>query len=767
MIFQKQLLCLFCMGLLWVSTACFAETFTVQNIEFQGLQRISRVTALSYLPVEIGQQFDTANSGQVINALFKTGFFQDVNVSRHNGVLIIRVVERPTIGSIRVTGNKDIPKDKLDEVLKQTGLAEGNVYDSAILDKMKKSLQTEYYGRGRYNAKITTSVTPQPRNRVAIQIEISEGRVAQVAQIQFIGNQAFSDKELRKQMELTTHHWWSFIKHKDQYSKQKLDLSLETLRNFYLDHGYIRFKVDATQVSLSPDKKHVDVVIRLTEGGRYTVKGYKLVGNLVLPEEKMRSLVHIEQGSVFSRKAVTEAGQAMGKALGNLGYALASINAQPDINDERKEVFITFFVEPGNRVYVRRITFLGNTKTEDIVLRRQLRQMEGSLVTVDKVQESKRRLDLLGYLERTEIRTKPVPNADDQVDLDFDVTEGPSAQAMVGAGYGSNGLEFNAGINQHNFLGTGKTLGINFRNTEVLTNYSITYNNPYYTPDGVQRGFDLYLRHSNPGNLNVAHYTTDSVGGSVNYRIPVTADDNVHLGYGIQDLHLNIGSDPSTELTDFVNENGTDFQQILLNGGWSRNGLDRANFPTRGLNQMTGVQISAPITADHSLKYYKLNYNAHYYHPIVRDWTFSALTSLGYGAGYGESSTLPFLVNYFAGGPTGSPGAVRGYAPNSLGPRDSNDEPLGGNLLTTGSLGIIFPNPYMERLRTTVFVDAGNVYSTQTDAGSGPLRFSTGVSVDWRVPIFNIVLNVSVAKALNSESEDDTEPFQFNIVTGF
>lgn len=751
-----------------VCQTAFADSFVVSNIQVNGLQRVPKSTVLEYLPVKVGQTFDTASSGKAIQDLYATGLFQDVTLSRSGNTLIVSVAERPTIGSISVTGNKLIPKEKLDAVLKQMGLVEGNVFDDALLDRVKNGLKAEYFMMGRYNASIETFAIPQPRNRVAVRVEISEGKVAKVAHIQIIGNKAFSNRTLVRQMELTTPHWWSFLTRGDQYSKEKLDKSLEALRNYYQDRGYARFKIDSTQVSLTPDRKYVNVIVHVTEGPIYYFKDYKVVGDYIIPESQLHKLIGIKPGHVFSRKVVSDAGTAIGRALGNLGYAFATVNAQPDIDDENHQVFITLYVDPGQRIYVRRISFTGNTKTTDIVLRRELRQMEGSLVSIDNIDESKRRLDLLGYIDKVEVETKPVPGMEDQVDLDYHVTEGATAQAIAGVGYGTNGFVVNASLNQSNFLGTGKTLGINFQNSLTTTSYNINYNNPYYTPEGIQRGFTLYATRVSPGRLNVAHYTTDSYGGTVNYSIPVTEYDNVNVGYGLQNVHLSEGSNPSTEIQNFVNENGTNYTQGLVTAGWSRNKLDRANFPTRGLNQSLSAMMTVPVAHD-SLEYFKTNYSAHYYHPIYSDYILSVLGNVGYGSGYGSPSELPFFVNYYAGGPSGYPGAVRGYSPNSLGPRDSNNEPIGGNLLVTGSGALIFPNPMMEKLRSSIFIDAGNVYTTQsnTTTGSGPLRLSTGLALDWRVPVLNVMLNVSLALPLNNRKGDETEPFQFNIGTNF
>lgn len=765
--------CYLLLALLASATAYAAGTFVVKDIRVEGLQGISSDTVLSYMPIQPGQTFGPSDSAKVIHALYQTGFFNDVNLAQAGNTLIVKVVERPVITSIDVDGNKAIPKDKLNEVLKNLGLAQGRVFDASVLERVKHSLEDEYEHLGKYNAKVVTTVTPQPRNRVIIKIDITEGSTVQVKDIQIIGNKAFSTSKLVGQFSLTTHHLWSFITQGDRFSQEKFDASLEALRSYYMDRGYLRFKIDSAEHNLTPDRNYVSIVIHITEGPVYTVKGYQLVGNFVVPEPTLQKAVKIHSGDVFSRKAVQEASDAIGRLLGNVGYAFATVNFEPTIDDQNKQVFLTFYVEPGQRVYVRRINFSGNTKTEDVVLRRALPQMEGGLVSVDSIKESERQLNLLGYLENIQVQTQPVPGAPDHVDLNYSVNEAPSAQAIVGVGYGTDGLLLNAGINQNNFMGTGKTVGVNASTTRYITSYNFNYNNPYYTKDGVQRGFNVYVQRVTPGNVNIATYTTSVYGATINYSIPISASgDYLQLGYGYQYTSLSLGGTPSVQLSTFVQENGSNFKQVLLTSGWTRNGLDRAVFPTQGISQALALQVSLP-GGGQPLDYYKASYNFNYYHPLTsRGFIATARGAFGYGDGFGSSHGLPFFANYYAGGPAGYFGQVRGYSSNSLGPRDSNNQPLGGNILTSATVGIIFPNPISpDKLRTTAFVDAGNVYTQLSQArggsGAGPLRYSAGISADWRVPVLNCMLDLSLARAINPQPADQLEFFQFNIGTSF
>jgi outer membrane protein insertion porin family len=754
-------------------SAYAADSFVVKDIRVEGLQGISPATVMSYLPVHVGERFDPSKSSSVIHALYQTGFFTNVSLVQSGSTLVVHVVESPVIASLDISGNKVIPKDKLNEVIKGLGLEQGRVLNSAVLEEVQHSLEAQYDSLGKYNARVTTQVTPLPRNRVAVKMDISEGRTAQVRQIQIIGNQTFSHSKLVGAMSLTTPHLWSFVTRGDLYSQDKLDKALDELRSYYMDRGYLKFKVDSTQATLTPDRNYIYLTIHVTEGPVYTFKGYKLISPIVFSSNEQQKSIDIVTGKNFSRAKIQEATQSLGKILGNMGYAFATVDPVPDVDENAKQVFVTFYVDPGHRVYVRRINISGNTKTEDVVLRRVMPQMEGGLVSVDDVKESERQLNLLGYMENVSTQTVAVPGVPDQVDLNYNMTEGPSAQAVAGIGYGTDGLVLNAGINQTNFMGTGKTVGINAERSKYATTYSFNYNNPYYTQDGIQRGFNLFATRITPGNINVTSYTSNQYGGTINYSIPISAKgDSLQLGYGYQITNLSLGSNPSVQLNNFINANGAHFQQGLLTGGWSRNSLDRAFLPTQGTYQSLGAFVSVPGGAANPMEYYKLTYSGNYYQSIAAGFIVMGRANLGYGNGFGSTKGLPFFANYFAGGPEGVQGQVRGYETNTLGPQDSLGDPMGGNKLATGTLAIIFPNPFeADKLRTSVFMDGGNVYSTlpQNLGGtpSGPPRYSAGLAIDWQVPVMNFMINLSVAKPLNRQRGDQAEPFQFNIGTNF
>lgn len=772
----------FLFGLILVGYFNLAHAFIIKEIQVETTDGINRETVLNYLPVHVGQEFSPGQSANVISALYASGLFSNVSLSQTNGTLIVRVEARAIISTVTITGNKTIPTDKINDVLKNVGLTSGQVFDQSILDQMIRSLRSEFDNLGKYNATVTPVIIHQARNRVAIRIEISEGRSVVVKQITIIGNCAFSQRRLINQLSVTTPRPWSFFTHGDLYTPDKLNESLQALHDFYVDRGYIRFKIDSAQAVLSTDRNYADIIIHVTEGCRYHISGYQLAGNLILPSDKLRSYIPLSAGCIFSQRLITVATQVITHALGNLGYLFASVNVDPQINDQNKTVFLTFFVDPGNRVYIRRINFVGNTKTEDVVLRRTLRQMEGSLACTSSIEESERQINITGFLaEPVHTETVPIPGIPDQVDLNYRVVEAPSASATLGAGYGTQGYVVNAGITQPNFMGTGDSLGINFSNSRYSTSGSISFINPYYTEDGISRGFSIYGQHTTPGKVNIANYSTDIYGGMVNYGIPVSSNgDILTFGYGYQALLLHIGSNPTVQLHNFVNTYGDRFNQAMFNAGWSRNTLDRAIFPTCGLYQSINLQVSLPGGRARNISYYKASYIFNLYHPIVHDFVFMAKGNFGYGAGLGGTKGLPFFANYYAGG-IGSTGEVRGFESNTLGPKDFRygpngqiipGDPLGGNELITGTLGIIFPNPVGgDKLRTMVFLDGGNVYSTKArvigGTGAGPIRYSAGIAADWRVPVMNVFLEVCAAKALNPQRGDDTRLFDFSIGTSF
>lgn len=736
------------------------EPFTVTDIRIEGLQRIAPGTVFSYLPVKTGETFDEARSAAAVRALFKTGFFKDVRIERDNGVLVVVVEERPAISSIEITGNKDIETEPLLESLKEIGFAEGRVFDRSLLDKVEQELERQYFSRGKYGVKITTTVTPLERNRVGINIDVSEGRAARIKQISIVGNKVFSDEQLLEDFQLSTPTLLSFYTGVDQYSKQKLSGDLETLRSYYLDRGYINFSIDSTQVSITPDKKDIYITINVTEGEQFHVSEVRLAGDLVVDPPALFPLVDLNPGDVFSRKRVTETVTRISERLGNEGYAFANVNTIPDVDPETRQVTVTFFVDPGKRVYVRRINMVGNTRTRDEVLRREMRQMEGGWFSASAVERSRTRLDRLGFFEEVNVETPTVPGTTDQVDVNYSVTERPSGNLMVGVGYSqSSGILFNTSVSQDNFLGSGKRVSLAFNNSQVNTIYSFNYLNPYYTIDGISRGFGLFYKETNAYQANIANYRVNTFGGNVSYGIPIDEFDTVRVNVDYENLDLGATDFSSDEIRQFLADHGNQFNNVKLTGSWAHDTRNKAIFPDRGSMQRASAEMTVPGL---DLQYYKLGYDAQAFAPLTKSFTLKLNGEVGYGDGYGDFEELPFFENYYAGGIR----SVRGFQDNTLGPRDSQGRPLGGGFRVVGNVEILFPPPFFTKtnsFRVGTFMDVGNVYPSYSDFDAADLRYSAGVGATWLSPLG--ALSFSLAKPLNVKDGDQEQVFQFTIGT--
>lgn len=754
---------LFCFGLLVAASGVRAAEFVVRDIQVEGLQRISAGTVFNYLPVQVGSAVSERDYPEIIRALFKTGFFADVNLERKGNVLVVTVTERPAISEVRIAGNKDIGTEDLKKSLTGVGLAEGRVFDRSLLDKVEQELFQLYYSRGRYGVRIKSQVQPLERNRVAITIDIAEGAVASINRINFVGNKAFSDKELLNQLQLSTPGWFSFFTKDDQYSKQKLAADLESLRSFYLDRGYLKFNIESTQVSITPDKQAVYITINVSEGEPYTIEDVQLSGEFgVVSEQDLRNLITVKQGDTFSRAKMAEIAKKMSERLGEDGYAFANINTVPRLDDANKKVALNFAVDSGRRVYVRRINFQGNTKTQDEVLRRELRQTEGGWISTKDLERSKTRLQRLDYLESVNVETPAVPGTNDQVDVNYTIVERSSGSLMFGIGYGQeSGLLLNVSLTQNNFLGTGNQLGVIFNNSDIGQNYSISFNNPYYTLDGVSLGFRMYFRDIDSSQLNTANYTQNIYGAQVNFGFPLNEFDTLRLSPGYEHIWFDTNENTPVEITDYLSQNGDSYDQIKLDAGWAHDTRDRAIFPTSGSLNQIAAEIALPGS---SAEFYKLNYRGIVYFPFGRWLTWSAGGEIGYGDGYGNTDELPFFENFFAGGLR----SVRGYKSNTLGPRFSDNESSGGAFKTIASTQFIFPVPFVEKsenVRVAAFFDIGNVFSTVDEFDVSELRYSTGLAGMWLSPFGPIVL--SVAAPLNEKDGDETESFQFSFGVPF
>ncbi len=781
--------------LVLVTSFATAEVFVIDDIRLQGLQRVSAGTVFSAMPYSAGDLIDEQGVKDVTRSLFRTGYFDDIEVAREGDVLVISVKERPAVSEITFEGNKAIKTEQLKQALRDNGLAEGQIFRQSILEGMVQELQRQYVSQGRYGAVVETEVEELPRNRVAIRVNVSEGDVARIRMINIIGNNDFEDDELLDEFELGTSGWFSWITGNDKYNREKLTGDLERLESWYKDRGYLAFNIESTQVSISPDKESVYIAVNISEGDVYTVGEIDLAGELIVPETEVRRLISLEEGERFSQQSMTSSSERITQRLGNEGYTFAEVQGYPEVDEGENVAKVTFFLDPGRRVYVRRIEFRGNTKTADEVLRREMRQMEGGSASSSRIEHSKVRLERLGYFKEVQVDTEEVPGTSDQIDVTYTVEEQPSGSIGASVGYAQGyGLVLGANLQENNFLGTGNRVGIGLNRSRFRTDVNFSYTNPYFTTDGVSAGFNTFYRSTDYGEFNLANYTTDSLGGGFNFAYPLS--DTARLGFGAnyERLSIDLGSFSSQEINNFVSDNGDEYDIFSFSLNANKSTLNRGIFATRGYSQKISLDVAVPGS---DVEYYKLSYSAQYFQPLTDSLTLKLRTDLGYGDAYGDTSRLPFFKNFYGGGF----GSVRGFERNTLGPRDTpalfcpgqgaqgvsegevcedgsepvpvdDADPFGGNILVEAGAEIIFPLPFLEDQRSVqaaYFVDAGNVFDS--DCGDsqvncfepdfGELRYSTGVGVTWLSGFGPIT--VSLGKALNASDEDEEEFFQFSL----
>ncbi len=736
------------------------EPFAVKDIRVEGIQRTEAGTVFSYLPVKVGDTLNDEKAAQSIKSLFATGFFKDVRIEIDRDVMVVVVQERPAIAKISFVGLKEFENDVIVKALKETGIAEGRIFDRALLEKAEQELKRQYLTRGKYAAAITTTVTPLERNRVGINFTVEEGAAARIKQINVVGAKAFKEKELLGLLELTTPGLMTWYTKNDQYSRQKLSADLEKMKSFYMNRGYLEFSVESTQVSISPDKQDVFITINVIEGERYQVSSVKLAGDFTIPEEEIRKLVLVKPGDVFSRERLNESTKAVGERLGKEGYAFANVNAAPEIDKEKRQVAFTIFVDPGKRVYVRRINVSGNTKTRDEVVRRELRQMEGGWYDLERVTASKVRLDRLGFFTEVAVETPAVPGTSDQVDVNLKVTEKPTGNLMLGAGLSSTeGVVLSGSIAQNNFMGSGNNVAIRVNTGKINRTYSFSYTNPYFTKDGVSQGFDIYQRDIDSTTTAVSPYKTSSLGGGLRFGFPISEKESVSFGLGLDTTTITTVDGSPQRYKDFVKEFGDTNMTIPISVNWISDGKDSFLFPTRGRFQKAGIEVAIP---GGDLTFYRASYQLQQYIPLSKTFTLMFNGDFGYADGYGDSTSLPFYKNFYAGGVN----TVRGYKAGSLGPKDTNGDSLGGTRRVIGNAELLWGVPGMEKsLRLGLFFDAGQVYGQGQDIDFGDLRYSTGISAAWISPVGP--LKFSFGQALNKQEGDKPESFQFQLGTTF
>ncbi len=755
---------------LWPAAAVIAQpavaddSFVIADVRVEGIQRLSAGTVFSYLPVAVGSRLSPADYPNVIRSLFQTGFFADVQLRRDGNVLVVVVEERPAITEVTFEGNTDITTADLQKRLQELGFREGEVFNQALLDRVVQALFELYFARGKYGVQIDPQIRPLVRNRVGVNFVISEGIRARVREIRIVGAKAFSEKRLVGLLNTTTPGLVALFTRSDQYSRERLAADLEILQAFYLDRGYLRFAVDSTQVTLTPDRRDVIVTINISEGAVYSLTGVELLGELGVERAVLDvPLAKVKLNKPFSRQEFSEAMNAVQAELGNAGFALARLTPEPLIDDAAKTVVMQVQVVAGERVVVRQINFQGNTTTRDETLRRELRQLESAPYDRQAIERSKTRLERLKFLSSVEVKNTPVPSQPNQLDLDIAVAEQPSGNFLFGIGYGDVGILFSASFTEENFFGTGNRLNLGFNNSSVDRLYLLNFEQPYYTLDGISRGLNLSYQETDFGEQNSADYATDNFLGQVTFGFPLNETDTVNTGLGFSWVKVNYDENlVATEILDEIVENGDIYRNPLFTLSYSRDTRNRTVFPTRGAFNTVSSEVTFPGS---TAQFYKLSYRHLSYYPVTDDLTFSLRANLGYGDGYGSTDKLPFFENYFAGGLS----TVRGYRANTLGPRyASTDEPSGGSTRLTTGAELVFPMPLLEEaqaFRLVAFTDAGNVFNAFSDIRFAELRASAGVGLRWFSPFGPIGLSYAVA--LNAEDEDETEAVQFSFGVPF
>ena len=750
-----------------------ADSFVIKDIRIEGLQRVEPGTVFSYLPVQVGDTFTEEKGADAIKALYSTGFFRDVQIQAQGNVLIVIVEERPTISRIEFTGMKEFDQENIRKSLKAVGVAEARFYDKALIDKAEQELKRAYVGKGMYAAEVVATVTPLERNQVAVYFNIDEGPVAKIQEINFIGNNVFSESTLKSEMQLKTGGWLSWYSKDNLYSKQKLTADLENIRSYYLNRGYLEFVIESTQVSITPDKKGIYLTISIREGNKFTVKDVRLAGDLLGKEAELIQLVTLKPGDTFSSAKLTESTKAIAEILGSYGYAFANINPQPDIRRELSEVDLTLVVDPGRRVYVRQVNVSGNAKTRDIVIRREMRQFESSWFDSDKIDLSKKRLGRLGYFTETDVSTQDVPGSPDQVDVNVKVTEKPTGAVTLGAGFSSTEkLILSAGINQENAFGTGTAVGLNMSLGKINQSLALSNYDPYFTEDGISRYTDLFYRSSKP-----LYYTGDpdyqikSVGSNIKFGVPYTEVDRVFFGTGIEAFQIKSSLNTPQPYLNYMMDYGAaspgypatlNTYNVPLTVGWSRDGRDSALIPSTGSLQQLNAEVGTPVG---NMMFYRIFGQYQKFHSFSKGNILSFNGEVGYGEAYGKYP-FPITKNYYVGGI----GSVRGYSPGSLGPTypssvTGTNLPTGGQSKIVSNIEYTVPVPGSgidKTLRVFGFVDGGNVYNENINL---VLRYSYGLGISWISPLGPLKFSYGIP--IKSLPTDNIQRLQFQVGTAF
>ena len=773
--------------------------FTVSDIRVEGLQRISEGTVFNYLPINIGDALNARRVREAIRALYAPGFFSDVQLRREGNTLVVVVLERPSIESFDIAGNKDVKTEDLQDMLRKSGLTVGKTFDRSVLDEVTQYLTDMYFSRGKYGVQVDTKVEEQPGNRVKVKIDLKEGKRAKIRQINIVGNEKFKDEEIIDGFELQTPGWLSWYKQNDRYSRESLQGDLEKLNSFYMDRGYANFQMESTQVAIAPEKEDIFITVNVQEGEVFKLSEVKLAGTFVVPEAELRRQLLVKPGEIFNLKLITSSQELLQNRLGADGYAFAKVDPVPTPNNAKNEVALTFFIEPGNRVYVRNITFAGANHINDEVLRREMRQLEGGWMSNVALERSKQRIQYLPYVKKVDFETKPVAGSPDLVDVEFNVEEGPSAQLSGGVGYSeSQSIILNGTYTDANFMGTGERIALELNSGRYFKNYSFSHTQPYTTLDGVSRTMSVGYRNTSQFTSSASDLDSETITAGVLYGYPISEYQNIQFGLNLQRSQLLTGRGSARQAIEWVQNNGdsfsetadtifgpidffgTKFRSAELTGGWSFRSLNRAIFPDRGSRYSLSVTSTVPGS---DVEYWVARTELSRYVPLWK--RFSLLFNLegSYGDALGDTTALPPFRHFFAGGPD----SIRGFRESRLGPKDQNGNPYGGNMLVAGRTELIFPLPekWATTARASLFYDIGNVFyegegATFTDKGGFPvdysfklsnLKSSFGVGVQWLAPLGLFRFSYAVPLKKNDGTEliygDETEQFQFSIGNAF
>ncbi len=795
--------------LIFVSLSVTAfEDFLINDIRIIGLQRVSIGSIFTAIPVSVGDTMNQEKISDITRALFSTGQFNDIQIARDGNALILSVLERPSVALIELEGNKALKSEDLLKGLEGAGISQGQVYKRSTLNGMKSELVRQYSSQGRYGAGVEIETTPMPRNTINVKIIIDEGESASIKKVNIIGNEVFTDDDLLQGFELKEGKWYAFLSNKDKYSREKLEGDIENLESYYLDRGYLKFSIESSQVSISKNKEDVFITLSISEGVQYKINDVTVIGDMPLNEGMYLPIIESQKDQIYSQAQITQIEEYFINLLGNEGYTFAEVTGNPEINEEDQTVSLLFVVQPGNRTYARKIQFTGNYLTNDEVLRREMRQFEGAWASDNLIEASKVRLERLGFFKEVDVETIPVAGSEDQVDIEFSVEEESTSSVGGSIGYSDFGMNIGLNLSDNNFLGTGNRFILGVNKSIYQESYNISFFDPYFTMDGVSRGYSLYFRETDYGEFNVANYLTNSQGAGVQFGYPISDTQRIGLNLNFDNTDIDPGSLPSREISDFLASEGTIFDVLKAQAVWSRITLNRGMFPTYGSS--TDVMLQATLPGS-DLTYYKTNIRQKFYRPIgFANLVFGFTGELGYIDTYGDTKKTPFFENFYSGGPR----SIRGFESNTLGPRvtpspcyDFNPEteecpllidtdldgtpdtigqnpytyqqarnPIGGNFLVEGSLQLIFKLPMIEdqrSMRSAFFLDFGNVFSTDCqdyqincfEPTFDELRYSIGVGVTW-ITGFG-PMSFSFSQPFNDGPFDKTEEFQFTIGTVF